>query len=78
MDKCITRWCVSGFELERERTQTAWAGAVEDGAVLKKVAVEMEADVCLQAFGEAFEHAVHVDTVGVRPCVLEVFFEALA
>uniref|UniRef100_A0A1I8H256 DHHC domain-containing protein n=1 Tax=Macrostomum lignano TaxID=282301 RepID=A0A1I8H256_9PLAT len=69
---------VGGLELERQSPQAAGAGFPEGGAVLQQVAVQVKADVGLQALREALEHQVHVDAVGVGPGVLEVLLQALA
>ena len=44
------------LELDGERAQAALAGAVEGGAVLQQRAVQVQADVGLQALGEALQH----------------------
>ena len=45
-----------GLELDRQRAQAALAGATEGWAVLQQRAVQVQADVGLQALREALQH----------------------
>lgn len=47
---------VGRLELHGQGSQAAFAGPSESLAVLQQRAVEVEADVCLQAVGEALQH----------------------
>ena len=52
----VPGWCMRRLELDCEGAQAALAGAVEGGAVLQQRAVQVQADVGLQALGEALQH----------------------
>lgn len=38
----------------------------------------MKTNICLKALGEPFQDAIHINTVGVSPSVLEIFFQSLS
>lgn len=56
MHQGVSRRCMGRLELHGQGTQAAFAGSSESLAVLQQCAVEVEADVCLQAVREALQH----------------------
>lgn len=56
MHKGVSGRGVRGLELHRQGPQAALAGSSEGLAVLEQGAVEVEADVRLQAVRESFQH----------------------
>ena len=46
---------------------------MEGRAVVEQVSVEVDTNISLQAVREALEDHIHVDAVGVGPCMLEIF-----
>lgn len=54
----IPRWRMCGLELHGQGTETTLGGALEGFTVLKQCAIQVEADVCLQALREPLQHLV--------------------
>lgn len=52
VDQSVTWRCVGGLESHGQSPQTAFVGTSKGFAVLQQGAVQMEADVSLQALGE--------------------------
>ena len=71
------RLLVNMRQLFRHVPETTRARAVENRTVLQQVSVEVQANVGLQTFRKALQYGVHVDSVGVRPGVLEVLLQTL-
>lgn len=57
--------------------ETSRTSAVKGSAIVEQIAIEMKAYVGLKTLREAFEHAVHVDAVGVGPGMLKVLLQSL-
>lgn len=54
VDQGVSRRGMSGFEAHGQGPQAALGGSLERFAVVKKIPVEVKADVCLQALRETF------------------------
>lgn len=67
MHQGVSGWCVSRLELHGQGAQAALAGAPERFAVLQQRAVQMQADVSLQAVGEALQHLWRARREGSLP-----------
>lgn len=52
----IPRWRMCGLELHGQGTETTLSRALEGFTVLKQCAIQVEADVCLQALREPLQH----------------------
>ena len=58
MHQRVPRWRMCGLELHGQGAETALRGALEGLAILQQCAVQVEADVCLQALREPLQHLV--------------------
>lgn len=56
MHQGVTRWCMGSLELHGQGPQAALASSSEGLAILEESAVEVEADIGLQAVRETFQH----------------------
>lgn len=56
MDQCVTWGCMGGLELHGQCPEAALGGAFKSLAVLQQCPVQMEADICLEALWETFQH----------------------
>jgi len=56
VDQGVPGWGVGGLELHGQGAQAALGGPAEGPAVLQEAAVEVQADVGLEALGEALQN----------------------
>lgn len=50
--------------------QTARRGPAESAAIFEQISIQVQTDISLQTLWKRFQHAVHVDTICIRPRVL--------
>lgn len=56
VDQSVSRRSVSGSEAHCQGPEAAFGGSLESFAVVKKIPVEVKADVCLQALRKTLQH----------------------
>lgn len=61
----------------RKSSQASGSASGKSCTATEQIPVQMETDVSLQTIRKPFQNQIHVDSVGVGPCVLEVLFESL-
>lgn len=67
MDQSVSGRSVSGSEAHCQGPEAALGGSLESFAVVKKIPVEVKADVCLQALRKTLQHLQRTKQKGLQP-----------
>lgn len=54
----------------RNPPKTSLRSTSESRTIVEQIPIQMKANICLEAFWEPFENAVHIDAISVGPRVL--------